>query len=220
VRRTEQIGSTSPPDLDGGVLDPYEGRDLDDGFVVADAIVPGYLDLAEVEAEYGLFERVRFDHTPFSSAKLRGVRMVDAELDRCDTSNADFAGSRLNRVVFSNCRMTGVTLAGASLEDVVFRGCKLNLGSMRTARLLQVTFEECLLDDADFNGSSIELSRFERCNIRHCDFSGARMRAVDLRGSEITLSGRASDLAGAIVSPMQLGELAGSLAEGAGIRVE
>jgi uncharacterized protein YjbI with pentapeptide repeats len=134
-------------------------------------MVPGYLDLAEVEAEYGLFERVRFDHTPFSSAKLRGVRMVDAELDTCDTSNADFAGSRLNRVVFSNCRMTGVTLAGASLR-------------------------------------------------RHCDFSGARMRAVDLRGSEIALSGRASDLAGAIVSPMQLGELAGSLAEGAGIRVE
>jgi uncharacterized protein YjbI with pentapeptide repeats len=85
--------------------------------------------------------------------------------------------------------------------------------------LLQVTFEDCLLDDADFNGSSIELSRFDRCNIRHCDFRGTRMREVDLRGSEIVLSGKATDLAGAIVSPMQLGEIARPLAEDAGIVV-
>jgi uncharacterized protein YjbI with pentapeptide repeats len=219
VRRTEQIGSTSPPDFEGGVLDPYEGRDLERGFVVADATVAGYLDFSDTEAEYGLFERVRFDGTPFSGAKLGGVRMVDVELDRSDTSNADFAGSRLTRVVFSNCRMTGVALAGAALEDVVFRGCKLNLGNLRTARLLQVTFEDCLLDDTDFNGSSIELSRFDRCDIQRCDFRGTRMRDVDLRGSEIVLSGKATDLAGAIVSPIQLQDLAHSLAADARICV-
>jgi hypothetical protein len=72
VRRTEQIGATSPPDLDGGVLDPYEGRDLDRGFIVADAIVPGYLDLGGADAEYGLFERVRFDG-PRSAARSCAV---------------------------------------------------------------------------------------------------------------------------------------------------
>jgi uncharacterized protein YjbI with pentapeptide repeats len=145
--------------------------------------------------------------------------MVDVELDRSDTANADFAGSRLRRVAFSNCRMTGVGLAGAALEDVVFRGCKLDLGNLQTARLLQVTFEDCLLDDADFNGGTIELSRFDRCNIRRCDFRGTRMRDVDLRGSEIVLNGRAADLAGAIVSPVQLTELAPVLAADAGIVV-
>jgi uncharacterized protein YjbI with pentapeptide repeats len=146
--------------------------------------------------------------------------MVDVELDRSDTSNADFAGSRLSRVLFSNCRMTGVALANATLEDVVFRGCKLDLGNLRMAKLLQVTFEDCLLDDTDFNGSAIELSRFDRCKIHRCEFTGTRMREVDLRGSEIVLRGKATDLGGAIVSPMQLMELAEPLAHEARIRVE
>jgi uncharacterized protein YjbI with pentapeptide repeats len=220
VRKTEQIGCTTRPDLDGGALEPYEGRDLERGFAVTDAIVPGYLDLGDAEAEYGLFERVRFDRTPFTGAKLRGVRMVDVEVDRSDTANADFGGSRLSRVVFSSCRMTGVALGDATLEDVVFRGCKLDLANLRMARLLQVTFEDCLLDDADFHGSAIELSRFDRCTIQHCNFTAARLRQVDLRGSEIFLRGNATDLGGAIVSPMQLGELAMPLASEAGIRVE
>jgi uncharacterized protein YjbI with pentapeptide repeats len=88
------------------------------------------------------------------------------------------------------------------------------------AKLLQVTFEDCLLDDTDFNGSAIELSRFDRCRIQRCEFTGARMREVDLRGSEIVLRGKPTDLGGAIVSPIQLMDLAEPLARDAGIRVE
>ena len=77
-----------------------------------------------------------------------------------------------------------------------------------------------MLVDADFGGARMEQVRFPGCELRQVEFMNARLAQVDLRGSELSPRGSATALRGAIVTPLQLMELAPVLAAEAGIRVE
>lgn len=210
------LGATEKPDvLDDEDLERWEpdGRlEIEDGLV-------GEQDLTDLKAAGGRIQRSRLDHTRLSSARLRGLRAVDAIFADADLSNCDVGGGQLIRVRFERCRMTGFKAAETKIEDVTFVRCKLDLANFRGAKLRHVTFEDCVLDDADFGAAEIRDSNLPGCSLHRVLIDKLRLRAVDLRGADLEPDGDVTALRGATIDPVQLVALGPLLARGLGIDV-
>lgn len=193
---------------------------LDRGFELEHVHFTAEAALAGSEAPYGHLTRALFEGTPLAGGRWRGVTMRHVVGQGVDASGLDGMQGIADRVEFSGCRMTGLELAESELREVTFRDCKLDYANFRNATLAGVTFEDCVLNDADFGAAKLDNVRFTRCELREAEFSNARMRDVDLRGSDLSVRGAATSLRGAVVTPLQLMELAPVLAAEAGIRVE
>lgn len=210
------MGASEKPDVSG---DEDLGAWTPDGrFDVEDALV-GEVDLGELKAAGARVLRSRFEKTRLAGARLRSLRAADVIVADADWSNADLGGAQLARVRFERCRMTGFKAAEAKLEDVAFVRCKLDLASFRGAQLRHVTFEDCVLDDADLTSAQLRETRVAASSLRRVLIDDARLRAVDLRGSDVEPDGDVTALRGATIDPIQLVALGPLLARGLGIDV-
>jgi uncharacterized protein YjbI with pentapeptide repeats len=216
---TAPVGATQPPDFDSDQLESIELDKLNVRFSLEDAFVRS-TSLAKTDAGLGHFERVYLKDVDLGESKLRSVELIDVAAEGIDAANSDWGGARLKRAAFSEARLTGVSLAEAQIEEVSFRGCKLDYANFRYSAIKHVSFEDCVLARADFQGASLDSTRFSGCNLLEADFSKAQLDRVDLRGSELKLAGSVLGLRGAIIEPLQLIELARSLAQELGIAVE
>lgn len=220
MRRGEaRIGASAEPEVDDA-LDGYGGAALAPGFSVEGAELADGPSFAGTEAGSGEFVNVRMTGASFSETRFRGVRLLDVVARELDASSADWTGAAMNRVLFEQCRLTGFQIPEADLTNVTFRRCKIDYGNFRMARLENVTFDECVFDDTDFSSAVLESVDFPACEIRETDFHGTRMSRVDLRGAQLALRGSAASMRGAIISPIQLVDLAPALAREMGIEVE
>jgi uncharacterized protein YjbI with pentapeptide repeats len=222
ARRAEAgiTGATSGPELDPEDLEDADGVVLERGFELEDVRFTADASLAEADAPYGHLTRALLEGVQLGGARLRGVTMRNVVAQSIDGSRLDCMQGVADRVEFAGCRMTGVELAESELREVAFRDCKLDYANFRNATLSGVTFEDCVLTDADFGAAKLDNVRFVRCELREVEFANARMRDVDMRGSDLSVRGAATSLRGAVVTPLQLMELAPVLAAEAGIRVE
>ncbi len=218
-RSSAPIGANQPPDFDSDLLESIELDGLEERFVLEDFHVRS-MSFAGAEAGFGRFERVHLEDVDFGQSKLRAVELIDVTAERVDGANCDWGGARFRRSAFSDARLTGVNLAEAQIEQASFRGCKLDYANFRHSAIKHVSFEDCVLIGADFQGASLDSTRFSGCRLAEADFSKARLARVDLRGSELALAGSVLGLRGAIIDPLQLMELARTLAQELGISVE
>ncbi|MER5760898.1 pentapeptide repeat-containing protein [Streptomyces sp. NPDC002082] len=151
---------------------------------------------------------------------LAKARILDSVLDGVRGVGTDLSGASLRDVELLDPRLGGVQLHGSVLERVLVRGGKIDYLNLRTARLKDVVFEGCVLVEPDFGGAVLERVEFRDCVVRGADFSGARMTEVDLReASELGIARGVDALAGAVISPAQLFDLAPALAAQLGLRV-
>jgi uncharacterized protein YjbI with pentapeptide repeats len=213
------IGATQAPDLVPDQLESVEIDGLEACFELEDVRICS-ASLGETNAGSGRFERVQLEDVALSESKLRAVELIDVIGKRIDAANGDWAGAQLRRTRFSDARLTGLNLAEARIEEVSFKGCKLDYVNFRHSAIEQVSFEDCLLTGADFQGASINATRFSGCQLVDADFSKAALSLVDLRSSELALAGSVLGLRGAIIDPLQLMELARTLAQELGITIE
>jgi uncharacterized protein YjbI with pentapeptide repeats len=213
------IGATQAPDLVPDQLEIVEIDGLEACFELEDVRICS-ASLGETNAGSGRFERVQLEDVALSESKLRAVELIDVIGKRIDAANGDWAGAQLRRTRFSDARLTGLNLAEARIEEVSFKGCKLDYVNFRHSAIEQVSFEDCLLTGADFQGASINATRFSGCQLVDADFSKAALSLVDLRSSELALAGSVLGLRGAIIDPLQLMELARTLAQELGITIE
>jgi uncharacterized protein YjbI with pentapeptide repeats len=153
-------------------------------------------------------------------SKLRGVELVDVIAERLGAANGDWGGARLRRTLLSDARLTGLSLAEARIEHVRFKLCKLDYANFRHCEIEHVSFEDCVLTGADFQGAKIKETAFSGCQLLEADFTKAELARVDMRGSGLALAGSVLGLRGAIIDPLQLMELARTLAHELGITVE
>ncbi len=218
-RGEETIGALAEPEVDDA-LDRYDGAALESKFSVEGAELADTPSFAGTEAGSGEFVNVRMTGASFSETRFRGVRLLDVVARELDATSADWTGAAMSRVLFENCRLTGFQVPEADLKDVTFKRCKIDYGNFRMARLENVTFDECVFDDTDFSNGVLERVEFPSCEIRDTDFHGARMSRVDLSGAQLALRGSAASLRGAIISPLQLIDLAPAMAQEIGIEVE
>ncbi|MHC0429623.1 pentapeptide repeat-containing protein [Streptomyces sp. O3] len=214
VRQARRPEIRLPPlrPFDGGVLAPdgdYDGLSFRD------------LDLAGQEGRGARFLDCALEGCVCDETSLANARVIDSVLTGVRGVGASLAGASLRDVEIVDARLGGVQAHGTVWERVVVRGGKIDYLNLRGARLTDVVFEGCVLVEPDFGGASLERVEFADCALKGADFSGVRMRDVDLRrAATVEIARGAGQLAGAVISPAQLVELAGVFAAELGVRVE
>ncbi|MCX4906636.1 pentapeptide repeat-containing protein [Streptomyces sp. NBC_00878] len=152
--------------------------------------------------------------------RLHGARVLDSVLSGIRGVGTDLGSSTFRDVEVVDARLGGVQLHGAVLERVVVRGGKIDYLNLREARLRDVVFEGCVLVEPDFGGARLERVEFVDCVLKGADFSGVSLVDVDLRrAAEVGFTRGVDRLAGAVISPAQLVDLAGVFAAELGVRV-
>ncbi len=200
-------------------LAPWAGGELEpdgdyDGVEFAD------LDLAGQEGLGARFMDCAVRRCALDEAGLAKARILDSVLEGVRGVGTDLSGAALRDVEVVDARLGGVQMHGAVLERVVVRGGKIDFLNLRKARLKDVVFEGCVLVEPDFGGAVLERVQFVDCVLRGVDFSGVRMADVDLReAAELGIARGVESLAGVVISPAQLFELAPALAVQLGVRV-
>jgi uncharacterized protein YjbI with pentapeptide repeats len=213
------IGATQTPELASDELEPIDLDGLAARFELEDVRVCSASSL-KLDAGYGRLARAQLVDVGLGESKLRGVEFVDVIAERLDVANGDWGGAHLRRTLLSDARLTGLGLAEARIEHVRFKLCKLDYANFRHCEIEHVTFEDCVLTGADFQGAKIKETVFSDCQLLEADFSKAELSRVDMRGSGLGLAGSVLGLRGAIIDPLQLMELARTLAHELGITVE
>ncbi|MFJ6052333.1 pentapeptide repeat-containing protein [Streptomyces sp. NPDC092307] len=207
------------PELRLPELTVWEGGELEpdgdyDGLEFAD------LDLAGQEGIGARFMDCAVRRCAVDEAGLAKARVLDSVLEGIRGVGTDLSGASLRDVEVVDARLGGVQLHGAVLERVLVRGGKIDYLNLRKARLKDVVFEGCVLVEPDFSGAVLERVEFRDCALRGADFSGVRMTDVDLREASVLEIARGVEaLAGAVISPAQLFDLAPALAAQLGVRV-
>ncbi|WP_326729200.1 pentapeptide repeat-containing protein [Streptomyces phaeochromogenes] len=152
--------------------------------------------------------------------RLRRARVLDSVLTGMRGVGTDLGSSTFRDVEIVDARLGGVQLHGAVLERVVVRGGKIDYLNLREARLRDVVFDGCVLVEPDFGGARLERVEFVDCVLKGADLSGATLVDVDLRrAAEVGFARGVDRLAGAVISPAQLMDLAGVFAAEMGVRV-
>jgi uncharacterized protein YjbI with pentapeptide repeats len=192
----------------------------------------------EVEGDY---DTVHFDRLEFTARdSADGARFLESAVTDCVFSGSTLRRARMNELWASGTRLTGVSLAesdwvdaafvgcslaglevfGAILRRVVFRRCKLDSVNLRGARLHDVVFDDCVLRDVDFAEAELEGVSFPGSRLEQAHFGRAVLKKTDLRGAvAIDLADGYDSLRGAVISPVQLLDLAPELAHALGIVV-
>ncbi|MFI9204936.1 pentapeptide repeat-containing protein [Streptomyces sp. NPDC053048] len=223
-QRRRAVEATGPvarlPEVRLPALRPYEGAELEpegdyDGLGFTGTDFAGRDGTGAYFVDCGLY-RCTLDET-----RLGRARFVDCVLDGVRGVGTDLAEARLRDVEVRDARFGGVQLHAAVLQRVVIKGGKIDYLNARKAELKDVTFDGCVLSEADFGDASLERVVFRDCVLRQADFRGTRMKDVDLRAvAELDIARGVERLAGAVVSPAQLIDLAPAFAAAIGVRVE
>ncbi|MFF7545375.1 pentapeptide repeat-containing protein [Streptomyces canus] len=201
-------------------LEPHGGGELEpdgdyDGLEFLEA------DLAGQDGAGARFMDCALRSCALDETRLHHARFLDSVLTGIRGVGTDLAESTLRDVELIDARLGGVQLHGAALERVVIRGGKIDYLNLRTAVLKDVVFESCVLVEPDFGGARLERVEFVDCTLKGADLTAATLKDVDLRGAAVLEIARGIDrLAGAVISPSQLLDLAPALAAEVGIRVE
>jgi len=201
-------------------LEPYDGFGLEpDG---------DYDGLEFREADFGgqdgggaRFMDCALTGCALDETRLHHARVLDSVLTGIRGVGTDLAESTLRDVELVDARLGGVQLHGSVLERVLIRGGKIDYLNLRKARLKDVVFENCVLVEPDFGGARLERVAFVDCVLKGADLSAATLVDVDLRAAaELGIAKGIDRLAGAVISPTQLLDLAPVLAAALGVRVE
>ncbi|MEU2514666.1 pentapeptide repeat-containing protein [Streptomyces syringium] len=224
TRGRQKAGKAQPtarlPEVRQPSLRPWAGAELEregdyDGVDFTEADFAGQIASGARFMDCGI-SRCALDET-----RMGRARLMDCVLDGVHGVGTDLAEATLRDVEVRDARLGGTQLHGAVLERVLVRGGKIDYLNLRTATLKDVTFEGCVLFEADFGGARLERVVFRDCVLRRVDFTAVRMKDVDLRAAtELDIARGIDRLAGAVISPSQLLDLAPALAAQIGVRVE
>ncbi|MGW1026116.1 pentapeptide repeat-containing protein [Streptomyces sp. NPDC002577] len=213
------VKSARRPEVRLPPLVPYAGGELEpDGDY--DGMEFRELDLAGQDGGGARFLDCALTGCGLDETRLHRARFIDAVLSGIRGVGTDLAEATLRDVEVTDARLGGVQLHGSVLERVLVRGGKIDYLNLRKARLRDVVFEGCVLVEPDFGGARLERVEFRGCALKGADFSAATMTDVDLRSAaELGIARGVDRLAGAVISPAQLLDLAPAFAAQIGVRV-
>lgn len=214
------IAAARRPEVRLPPLTDFEGGGLEaDGDY--DGVRFGSVDLADESGRGARFMDCALEGCALDRTELSRARFIDSVLTGVRGVGTDLSSASLRDVEVVDARLGGVQLHGAVLERVLVRGGKIDYLNLRKARLKDVVFEGCVLAEPDFGGAQLTRVEFRDCVLKRVDFSAVRMESVDLRSvAELDIARGVERLAGAVISPAQLMELAPAFAAQIGVRVE
>ncbi|NEY36706.1 pentapeptide repeat-containing protein [Streptomyces sp. PRKS01-65] len=199
-------------------LEPFAGALEPDGDY--DGLEFGAVDLTGQDGAGARFLDCALTGCALDGTALPRARLLDTVLTGVRGVGTDLAEATLRDVELVDARLGGTQLHGAVLERVLVRGGKFDCPNLRGARLRDVVFEGCVLVEPDFAGARLERVEFVDCTVKGADFGAVTLSDVDLRRVAALEIARGVDrLAGAVISPAQLLDLAPLLAAELGLRV-
>jgi uncharacterized protein YjbI with pentapeptide repeats len=130
----------------------------------------------------GSIQRARLADPDLSGARLRGLRLVDVEVQRGNLANLAADEVSLSRVSLTGARMTGVQWKRGKLADATFRDCLIELATFAGTTFERVTFAGCRLAQTEFRDALLRAVRFEECDLSEADLTGVRIDGCELHG--------------------------------------
>lgn len=220
ARAVRAVKGARRPEVRLPELVAYEGGALElDGDY--DGLAFTELDLAGQDGAGARFMDCALTGCALDETSLHHARLLDTVLTGLRGVGTDLASATLRDVELVDARLGGVQLHGSVLERVLVRGGKIDCLNLREAKLKDVVFEGCVLVEPDFGGARLERVEFVDCTLKEADFSAATLVDVDLRrAAELGIARGVERLAGAVISPAQLLDLAPVFAAQLGVRVE
>lgn len=178
----------------------------------------------DIDASQTVARDARFDE-----CAIRGTHLTSADLTGSRSAhswfrNVDLTGARLNEIDWQDdelieCVMAGAEAVGAQLRRVTFEGCKLDGVNFSGATLTDVTFRDCMLRDVELGGATLTRVAFPGTHLELA-LTEAVCDRVDLReAAQLTITEGVSGLRGAMITQLQLLDLAPTLAASIGIDV-
>ena len=126
-------------------------------------------------------------------AKLIGLNLSGADLQKCYLRGVDFSGSKLKRVKLAGSNLRTASFTSCELTDVDFHLSNLNFSRFINAVMHKVSFNHAHLDVACFRNAKCARSRFVDASLRTADFVNADLIKCEMRGAKFELG----DLRGA-----------------------
>lgn len=192
----------------------FEGPDFDlDGFRFSST------DFAGAHAEGRTFLECTLVDCDLTDAALHSTRWSDCVWDRVQGVGVALPDATLQEVTIEQSRLAAVSAWGSHWRGVTVRGGKVDFLNLRGATLRDVTFEDCVVIELDLQEATVEGLRFPGCTLIEPEFGRGRYRQLDLRGAQLRGPRGAAGLRGALVTSLQLLDLAAPLALEAGIEV-
>lgn len=155
----------------------------------------------------------------FDDVDLAGARLVRMRFTDVSAASLRAAESTWRDVEVLGSRVGAMELDLADLQSVRLEGCRISYLNLRGATVRDFLVAGCRIEELDLVGGSAERVRLTDCRVGQLSLHGATMSAVDLRGADLCGVTGVDGLTGAIITDVQLAELAGTLAEHLGIRV-
>lgn len=160
-----------------------------------------------------------FDGVTFNEAQLRGATFRDCVLAEPFAPVLTASRSMWREVEITNPRWGSAELFEGTWQSVKVDGGKLDYVNLRGSKLTDVLFSGCIINELDLGGCAATRVALKNCIVDTLDVTGAKLRDVDLRGSDFKRINGLGSLSGAVIDDYQLGLLAPLLAGHLGIRV-
>ncbi|MFS0717679.1 pentapeptide repeat-containing protein [Arthrobacter sp. 1P04PC] len=196
--RLDDLQEDADPDFRRG--ERYEGR------AYRQAVADG-LDLAGTD-----FVECSFAGVSFHETQLRGAGFRDCVLSDPNAPVLTAARAGLTEVEIRNPRWGSAELYEGRWQSVRIDGGKLDYVNLRGATLVDVQISDCIIGELDLGAAAATRVVLKDCTIGALDFTGARLKDVDLRGSEFRAVSGLGSVAGLVVDERQLDLLAPLLA--------
>lgn len=154
-----------------------------------------------------------------SELSARYAELAEVHIRSLDVPVVRASRGRWRDVSLEDSRLGSAELFDSTWNSVRFTRCRLGFVNLRGAQLTDVAFVDCTIDELDLGQSTITRFAAPGTQIRALDLTRSTLESVDLRDADIDGLSGLSSLGGAVISPMQLQQLAPLLAEAMGIRV-
>jgi len=199
--------------LEDGTLDVLEPGDDVEGLAFSGSRAE------TVSLRGGTVSNSTFTDCLVDELDLTSARVVDTRFRQVSVSVLKAARGGLRDVEFDGGRLGAVEAYDASWNSVHVRGCKVNYLNLRAAKLTDLLFTDCVIDELDLAQADIARMRLVGTRVGSLALRQAELRDLDLREAELEQVTGVAGLRGAVVSPLQLMELAPVLAAEIGLRV-
>jgi len=139
------------------------------------------VDAAQIRAQGGEIERLRFVGCELAGADLSRLRFEDCLFERCNLASVKLSGTALRNVAFVDCKLLGAVFADCDdmLFSVGFTECQLRYASFVGRRMAGTSFTRCALPDADFSEADLSQATFDECDLARAIFHRTRLLGAD-----------------------------------------
>lgn len=197
---------------------PWDGHRLLDGDSHA-TVRYDRAELVDLDLRHSTFSECVFVGCDLTGTDLTGAHLVESELTEVEAAHLKAPRSLWRHSALARSRLGAVEAYEANLDGLVVADAKISYLNARSSTWSDVLLQRCVIDELDLVGAKLSRVLFEDCQVRSLDLSRSTCRDVDLRALDLREIHGPTGLAGCTITPEQLYDLSGALAEHVGITV-